>query len=316
MPIYLAINFKMTLLHEDSNAKDIRYHNIQKDLYWLTPPNLGRIHVEELYEVCKEILDNNFSEEIKHNFSARYAEMYFSGTLIDRLSMKLSHPSDEGLDFFIDDINTWFEIIATTEGISGNPNSITKPEMGVAYSYPEEKVILRLTNAFQIKANKALADIEKGLIKNDQPIIIGISGGGMEESQPMYEEGGYPQIAKAVLPIGDLVYWIDRESKEITGKEYEYRESVKKRTESLDQDIKTDYFLDENYSHISAVIYSWTNAWSPIPRKNWGQDFYIIHNPLAKNRIPAGSIPCGHEYLVTANETSFTMKPVINHEKS
>lgn len=197
-----------------------------------------------------------------------------------------------------------------------NQNSLTKPELGKVTTYPEEKVILRLTSAFDAKAEKARYDINKGLISSDQSIIICISGGGMEQRFPMYEEGGYPQIAKAVLPLGNLVFWIDRESKEVTSREYKYRESVTKATITGEKGIKTEYFLDECYSHISAVIYSWVNVWNPVSKDNWGQDFYLIHNPFAKNKLPAGAIPCGQEFIVSANETSFSMHPVVNHEKS
>jgi len=304
----------MKLLYEDPNATDIKFRNIQKSLDWLEPPTLARVHVEELYEISKGVLDKNFSEEIKHNFSARYAEMYIAGTLIDRLSLNVFHPSDEGLDFYIKDMDCWAEIVTSTDGVAGNSNTLTETELDIATDYPEEKVILRLTNAFSSKADKARADINKGLIKPDQPIIICISGGGMSERVPMYTSGGYPQIAKAVLPIGDLMYWIDEKSRGITRREFKYRASVRKITDSGEREIKTDFFLDERYSHVSAVMYSWANAWNPLSRKNWGQDFYIIHNPLANNQLTPGSFHCGKEFMVSANETSFKMSSVVDHE--
>ena len=53
--------------------------------------------------------------------------------------------------------------------------------------------------------------------------------------------GGYPQIAKALLPIGDLVYWINKDSNEITNKEYKYRPDVKKVSRDGEHAITTDF---------------------------------------------------------------------------
>ena len=47
-----------------------------------------------------------------------------------------------------------------------------------------------------------------------------------------------------------------------------------------------------------------------------GCDFFFVHNPLATNKIVERAIKCGQEYVVQVDAESFTMKPVINHEKS
>jgi len=313
---YAGRTQNMTLLKNDPKATDSAYRNIHKDLFWLDPPDLARIHVEELYTVAKNALDKKFSEQIKYNFHACYAEMYIAATFIDRLNMDILHPSDKGADFYINSLNCWVEVVAATDGDSDNPNSLVDLQPGKVQSYPEEQVILRLSSAFFDKSKKLRSDIEKGLISPSQPIIICISGGGMKERLPIYPVGGYPQIFKSLLPIGDLVLWMNRASMEVRSHEFKYRQGVKKKTSSGEKLIETEFFLDEKYAHISAVVYSWADAGNPAPREKWGCDFFTVHNPLAKNKLPLNFIQCGKEYPITVSNDSFTIEPVIDHEES
>lgn len=302
----------MNILSNDPEATDILYRNIHEDLPWLVP---ARKHVNELYEVTQDILDKKFSKQIKHNFQACYAEMYFAATLRDRISINVTHPSDKGPDFYLDQFSCWLEVVASSDGKDGNPNTIPKIDYNGDYSYPEDKVILRLSSVFKAKAEKLEKDICKGIINYSDLIVICISGGGMSENLPM-DDGGFHQIIKALFPVGNMNYLIDRSSKEITGRKFEYRDSISKITDSGEMPIETNFFLNEKYSHVSAVVYSWANAANPTDRENWGRDFYIIHNPLAKNPLPKKLICCGREYVVTATERSFTIGPVFYHEDS
>lgn len=306
----------MKLLDPSITAPDIIYNNIQKKHAWNAPRDLAANHVEELYSVTSHLLDAKFPEQIKHDFTACYSEMYFAAALMERSSFEMTHPSDKGADFFVENLNCWVEVTAATDGEEGNPNTIPKRKKNVAQRYPEKQVILRLSSAFYTKANKLKNDIDKGLISKDQPIIICISGGGLIENLPMHAEGGYPVIAKAVLPIGDMVYWINKATHKISSTEYRYREGVNKNTKDGESMISTDFFLNEEYNHISAVIYSSANAANPMHRDKWGCDFYTVHNPSAINKLPVGFIQSGAEYPVTSNDDSFTMESVLSHEKS
>ena len=138
----------------------------------------------------------------------------------------------------------------------------------------------------------------------------------MSERMPMYPVGGYPQIVKALLPIGDLELRISRDTKEIIDQEYKYRDSVTKKGENHHIPISTRFFLDSFYSFVSGVLYSYANAFNPMEVDKLGSDFFFVHNPLAENKIAEGSIKCGQEYVVQTDDEFFTMKPVIDHEKS
>ena len=306
----------MKLINPDPKATDTRYKRIQNEREFLKPPLLALNSVEKLYEITHDLLDAKFKEQIKHDFAGCYSEMYFAAALRHRLGLTLTHPADKGPDLFIDDFNCWAEVTAVGVGQKGNENSVPKAVMGEVQFSPETQVILRLTNAFISKARIINDYINKQIIRPDQKVIICISGGRMSEGMPTYPVGGYPQIVKALLPIGDLVLRINRDTKKIIDQGYKYRDSVTKKGENGHIPISTQFFLDPFYSFVSGVLYSYANAFDPIEIDKLGSDFFFVHNPFADNKIAEGSIKCGQEYVVQADDESFTMKPVINHEKS
>jgi len=313
----LTLIFKtMKLIQPDTNATDVLYHNLQKERKYVDNPLLSLHRAEELYEISHDLLDANFTEEIKHDFAARYSEMYFASALGHRLRFNLDHPSDKGPDLFIKDLNCWAEITTVRDGNPGSENSVPRTVLGEAASFPERQVILRLTSAFSDKASKIKSYIDEGIIQPQQKVMICISGGWMSEPFPLQPVGSYPQIVKALFPIGDLVLWINRETKEITGREHKYREGVNKITSEGDKTIPTAFFLNPEFSFVSGVLYSYVNAFNSVSLDKLGCDFSFIHNPLAQNKIEPGTIQCGQEYIVSTDADSFTMMPVVDHEQT
>lgn len=299
-------------LFDDDEVTDQAYVNIKNGLFWLSPPNSARTHVEELHSETKHLLDKKFYTQLKNDFHACYAEMYFAATLQSRCGHQLTHPSDEGLDFYIPKFNCWIEVVNATDGEHGKVDSIPSIDFNQYAGYPEDKVILRLTNAISEKFKKIRSDMEKDLLKPDQPIVLCISGGSLSERIPMYPEGGFPQIVKALLPVGDLKLWLARDTQQVVSKEFVYKGSVHKANGST---VSTECFLDEAYRCISAVIFSYTHAGMPCERSERGCDFYTVHNPLATNPLPKGFINCGVEYTASLDEELVTINPAVCHER-
>jgi len=306
----------MKLINPDFKARDIRYKHIQNMREDLKPPSLALDSIEQLYKITRNLLDAKFKEQIKYDFAGCYSEMYFAATLRNRLKLSLSHPSDKGPDLFIDDFDCWAEVITASDGEEGNENSIPPKVVGEISSSPEKQIILRLTNAFISKARIIKGYIDNQIIQSNQKVIICISGGWMSEEIPIYPIGGYPQIVKALLPIGDLELQFNKDTKKIIDRKYKYRDSVIKKTKNCHIPISTRFFLNPNYSFVSGVLYSYANAFNPIELDKLGCDFFFIHNPLAKNKIIEGAIKCGQEYVVHVDTESFTMMPVVNHENN
>jgi hypothetical protein len=197
----------MSLFENDPNASDALYKNLQKDIWWFDPPDFPRKHVEELYSISNDILDKKFLNQCKHNFHSCYAEMYFAATFRTRCGFTVTHPSDKGPDFYIEDLNCWSEVVSPKDGDENNLNTIPKPIPGKVQSHPEEQIILRLTNAFHDKSQKLKSDIAKGIVDPTQPLILCISGGGLQEAIPMYPQGGYQIVAEdhGRKPVGESV---------------------------------------------------------------------------------------------------------------
>lgn len=318
----------MKLLHPDHKATDTLYHKLQEncpvvELYQPICPGLNlcpillRDRVEELYKPRVNLLDRNFRSRIKHDFPACYSELYFCATFQERLGLRVEHPSDKGPDFYLPDLDCWAEVVTVSSGEKDSPNSIQQPSYDgkTAYSHPKDQIILRITSNFTDKAMKIFEYIEKGLIKDSQRVIICISGGWIGFWRiPMYGVGGFPDVVSALLPIGQMVLNMNKKDMSFTGRTFEYRDHVPKvKRTGAEQPIGTDYFLDPKYSSISAVIYSWADVRHSIEAPDLGSDFFIVHNPLATNPLPLGSIKCGIEYEVEVESDSLNITP-IEHE--
>ncbi|CAG0942100.1 hypothetical protein BROC_01719 [Candidatus Brocadiaceae bacterium] len=251
-----------------------------------------RDHVEELYQICHDLVDKKFRSQIKSMFASCYSEMHFCAAFKKHLRLDVTHPLDEGPDYYLKDIDCWAEVTTLSNGKKGNLNSIPQQEYGKESAYPKNQIILRITNSFTEKAKKICDDIKKGIIKDSQRIIICISGGWLASHSgfPYYGVGGFPAVVEALLPIGNMVLCINKENMSVNEITFEYRAHVDKVEDKGTQPIKTDYLINPEYSHISAIIYSYADITSSIDPQDLGRDFFIIHNPLAKNRLPLGSI--------------------------
>lgn len=274
----------------DDFAADICYRNLMSDAEWA---NLSRPYFEYLIDVSIDVLDKKFLNEIKSNVHGCFAEVYLVSVCRERLKLKVSHPSDRGLDFYLNDFNCWIECVSPTSGILGNPNSIPASEIGMVRSFPERSFLLRMASAFSDKSKKIRNDLEKGVIETDQPVVLFISAGALEDGCAFYP---YPKLFDVLLGIGEVSLHIDLNSSNVTRAEAKERVVVEK-TGAKDN-INIGYFYNTENSHISAVIYSWANFANPFEFEHLGRDFHLIHNPYAKNKLPLGIFSCGREYVV------------------
>lgn len=308
----------MKLLHHDSKATDPLYHDIQKDRPHLDQPSLLRDRVESLYETCHELVDEKFPSQIKHAVASCYSELYFCTTFIKRLGMIVTHPSDKGPDYYLQSLDCWAEIVTMSNGDKSKPNSISGPELNVLRDgfADEDKIMLRVTSCFKDKADKILTYIENGIISSSQRIIICINGGWIEPffRFPLYPEGSFPAVVKALLGIGDMVLFVNRAKMTVDEITFNNRDHIiKKDQTNAGAAIKTDYFIDPQYAYISGVLYSYANVKDSIEAPDLGSDFYMIHNPFAANPLPWGSFKCGIEYKVKDIGTGINIT-ILEHE--
>lgn len=79
----------------------------------------------------------------------------------------------------------------------------------------------------------------------------------------------------------------------LTGTSYKYQEKVIKASGT---EIETTFFLNPEYSGISAVIYSCVDVFN-YPTEI-SKAFLLFHNPLATSPLPLGFLKKGYEYWV------------------
>lgn len=296
------------LIDKHSDSDDPIYKDVLKDNPLHDPPNLSHIRLESLYSRCSDLFDRKFKQQIKSDFCACYAELYFAATLRIRFSKPVEHLSDRGPDFYLPSHSIHFEVTAMKNGVSENRNSIPGFEIGKAITYPERQILLRITNSFAVKSKKLKRDIEKGIVKSNESIVIVISANGLHERSPMYYEDSFPEVVKALLPVSDPLYWINPDTMNVASKEYKWKSSIKKKLCDKEIDISTEHLLLTDNEHISAVIYTWYSAFDATEDENLGNDFFLVHNPLARNPIEKGLLPSGIEYFVCMDDDGFVIQ--------
>jgi hypothetical protein len=203
-----------------------------------------------------------------------------------RLGYKVSCPKP-GPDILIEHKGRrlWIEATVATDGDPTRPDSAVEDPSG---RVPDEKVILRLTNAINTKHAKYLDYLKNGTIRKDDAYVVAINGYSLSYR---WAEPEIPRILKAVFPIGAYEVLIDRETREVTGTRHQFRGAVKKASGS---EVSTQLFLEDCYRCISAVLYSRANAYCGPPMC---ADFVVVHNPHASAPLPLEAIPSGREYV-------------------
>jgi hypothetical protein len=186
----------------------------------------------------------------------------------------------------------------------------TQPERGTGsdampyrpsdkWKLPEERLLLRYTNAIRKKHEQYQRHLSNGVIKNNEPYVIAINGSNLQKTLWPDE---YPHIIKAVFGLGHQQWQINFDTNETTFIGYDSRPSISKAKNSP---VSTDTFITgEQYQNISGLIFSHKNI-EKRPDLS-GKNFIFIHNPTARNRIERGWLRAGREFWVENNELKFT----------
>ena len=73
--------------------------------------------------------------------------------------------------------------------------------------------------------------------------------------------------------------------------------------------VDTNIFLKPEYKHVSAVMFS--NIDVANPTTVMGNDFIIVHNPLALRQLPDDIPKIGREYRAQVSEDTVTLLPKL-----
>lgn len=235
-----------------------------------------RRYLQRLWRIYAPFADQHFRHDAKKHFLERYWEMYLAVTLMANGSWPV-RVGLHGPEFFfaVGATRVWVE--ATAPGAGTGPDQVRENDPDDNYRVPLERILLRYTATVLEKNRKLKKDILEGVVREDDPYVLAINGRGI----PYAPWGNtLPYLLQALFPIGPLTLTFDVQTKEITGRIYEHRPSLSKRSRAK---VSTRIFLDPAYAGISAVIHSTVDA-ANLPRR-LGGDFYVVHNPIARNPL-------------------------------
>jgi len=263
-------------------------------------PTQIRSFMENLWREYCPYADRHFREQMQVDLDSRFWEMYLACTLLEN-SIPVSS-SDAGPDISIEHENhrTWIEAIAPTSGAATNPDRVPAMKPGVATVVPDDQVVLRYRAAIKEKYNnRYYSYLENGLIVPMDAYVIAINSCKIDAA---IMETDTPRILKAVFPIGDRQVTIDKKTGVVIDTGYQLRFKIGRVGGG---EVRTDLFLNPEYANLSGVLYSHVSV-RKVPKK-MGEDFVLIHNPLATNRLPYGFLKVGREYIPTEDNEGYTI---------
>ena len=261
-------------------------------------------NIEHMWSLYEPYADKDFLQEVRKDFHPRFWEMYLGFSLIKQgVSLHQYNKRQGGPDLLIlsEKLKVWLEAVAPTAGRSAN--AVPEIEFGVVRDVPDEQIKLRYCSVIDKKYKKYSVYTEKKIILEDDCYVIAVNGGAIPSAS---KEIDIPRIVRCVLPFGNEVIEINIDSLEVLDVYHQYQGASYNESGSL---VSTNIFLNSKYDVISAILFSNVDA---LNYPNYpGNDFVLIHNPLAKNPLPRGLIKLGREYWV--ENSTLKLSNWMNH---
>lgn len=261
-------------------------------------------NIEHMWSLYEPYADKDFLQEVRKDFHPRFWEMYLGFSLIKQgVSLAPYDKRKGGPDLLIlrKKLKVWLEAVAPTAGSSAN--AVPEIEFGVVRDVPDEQIKLRYCSVIDKKYKKYSVYTEKKIILEDDCYVIAVNGGAIPSAS---KEIDIPRIVRCVLPFGNEVIEINIDSLEVLDVHHQYQGASYNKSGSL---VSTNIFLNSKYDVISAILFSNVDA---LNYPNYpGNDFVLIHNPLAKNPLPRGLIQLGREYWV--ENSTLKLSNWMNH---
>ncbi|MGH2500849.1 MAG: hypothetical protein ACRDF0_12290, partial [Candidatus Limnocylindria bacterium] len=154
--------------------------------------------IEALWSIYAPFADLQFLDDAKHQFHQRTWEMYVGCVLI-RHGLVPKKVSDKGPEFYaeIGGKKVWIEAVAAEPGQGPDAVPSISFHSEALQPVPEQEILLRLTNALDVKWRKYMEDVGKGIIHADDCYVIVLNGWRASNGRP--EPSGIPYLFKAVL---------------------------------------------------------------------------------------------------------------------
>jgi hypothetical protein len=254
----------------------------------------AKAFVERLWDFFSPYADRprHFRSEITISFHPKFWEMYLAFGLANQ-GAKLRRASSAGPDLLLSGLPhpVWVEATVPTDGTTAD--RVHEEHLGTDQDIPSDLLILRYRTRIDDKFEKLRGYLKAGIVKDSDPYIIAINSRSL--SFGLYEPN-HPRILQALFPLGDVFVTIDRVTMRVVESGHHYRAKIAKKSGCT---VSTDVFLDPAYEGSSAVLFCPSDVWHRPPNDaEIGLDFMLIHNPMAKNKIPHQWLKCGRECWV------------------
>lgn len=256
-----------------------------------------REHFLRLWSRTAPFLDANLVERARLALHPVYWEMQLAAGLLDAgatlTPREQRSPRNEGPDIRSATPAAWFEAVTIEAGVG--EDAVPSHPDGVAYSVPDDQLVLRITNALRAKRDKHETYLTRDWLSASEPYIVAVNGGGVPNGA---SELPLPRIVRAVFPFGHFAVPIDARTGEFGAGFYRHRAFITKAKGGV---VSTALFEDPAYSGVSAALYSSTNAFNPPVAGKSGM--ILVHNPLATmSRFPRGVLKNVADYWLDGDE--------------
>ncbi|MBS7789102.1 hypothetical protein KTR66_03795 [Roseococcus sp. SDR] len=254
---------------------------------------LVRSHLERLWTIYRPYATKHFYDQFPLHTQDRFWEMYLAAALLQR-DFKLSRLTDNAPDVGLTldcGQKVWFEAVAPGPGVPGAPDSVPPLEpmtgrVSIARQFPEEQILLRLTQALREKRRQRARQMRGRLVGLRDAYVIAINVGGIPEA---WWGAQIPTILKALFPIGHMTVSFDLESRVSSRIGWSSRPQIEK---SGGGAVATTLFANPRGRGVSAVLYSTTHLGrlahdAPVEP---GSDFVLVHNPFATVPLRRGFV--------------------------
>ena len=275
------------------------YHPAYLNISCATNKETIKQRLETFWAQYQEYADENFLKEIrKHFFHQRAWEMYLSCVFLEKEicllprkeRLKRGGGPDIQIRRGIRDI--WVEAVTPSSG--EGKDAVPKVRYNGVFDFPENQILLRITNSFEEKLNAYKKWIRNGVIKKNDNYILAINLGGI--GHPIFDPG-IPLILKPLFGVENLRIPIKNRIKgsPFWGK----REKIYKKSGS---GIEVDWFEEKEFSVVSGVISSNYNILdSPIQKGEMGNNLIISYNHNAVSSLAEDLLKFGSHYRKEGN---------------
>ena len=246
----------------------------------------------------------HFLTEFRSRFHDRSWELWLLAALADAgLTLEPGKPKGPDVCAALDGRRVWIEAVVASPGAPNSPDRVPSRRNGGASSasYDERLALLRYRSALEDKLGKIDEYVRDGLIGRDEPVLIALNHGQLEDSDLLDTE--VPAVVRAVYPIGEAVAVVTPYSDEPVQLELPPRFTVAKAKmpeQEEPSEVSTTFFFEPRSAAVSGVLFA-SQPVRSLSRSTKGA-LGLVHNSQAAAPFPRGGLPVRSEHWVENGE--------------